>query len=325
MNTFIRLIKCIENIFFCLRGLESLISNNLSAEAQHVLAKANYPLKSRSFEKLAALRNETRKAITPAVERVLEMYEASIETREISGVSCVLVKPSQIKVNWKIFYGYGGGYVSGSPFEDLTIAVPLAIETGAAVVIPDYRLAPESPWPAAIDDGFNVFQGMSGEPLAFVGESAGGNLCLTLMLRAKELGIPLPRAAAFLSPWCDLTNSGDSVINNDGRDPALSAQHINFAANCYVGEHEPTDPMISPINGMFDKSFPPSIITTGSRDLLMSQAIQLRDTLKDNKVPVELCVWEDLWHVFEWDYRLPESLRSIRQISNWLHRYMPNF
>jgi acetyl esterase/lipase len=228
-------------------------------------------------------------------------------------------------VDWKIFYGYGGGYVSGSPFEDLTIAVPLATETGAVVVIPDYRLAPESPWPAAVDDGFIVFQEMSSEPLALVGESAGGNLCLTLMHRARELGIPMPSAAAFLSPWCDLSNAGASVVNNDGRDPALSAQHIDFAANHYVGEHDPTNPMISPIYGVFDKSFPPSIITTGSRDLLMSQAMGLRDVLKNNNVPVELCLWKDLWHVFEWDYRLPESSESIRQISNWLHRYMPNF
>ena len=302
-----------------------MTSNNLSVEAEHVLATANYPLRNRSLEKLTAFRNETRRSITPAVERVLKMYEASIETRDISGVTCLWVKPSQIKVDWKIFYGYGGGYVSGSPFEDLTIAVPLAAETGAEVMIPHYRLAPESPWPAAIDDGFSVFKEMSSEPLALVGESAGGNLCLTLMHRAKQLGIPLPSAAAFLSPWCDLTNSGDSVINNDGRDPALSAQQLNFAANCYVGEHDPTNPLISPIYGVFDKSFPPSIITTGSRDLLMSQAIGLRDLLKDNNVPVELCLWKDLWHVFEWDYRLPESSESVRQISNWLQRHMPNF
>ena len=301
------------------------MSNNLSAEAEHVLATANFPLRNRSFKKLTAYRNETRRSIAPAVERVLKMFEASIETRDISGVSCLWVKPSQIKVDWKIFYGYGGGYVSGSPFEDLTIAVPLAAETGAEVLIPHYRLAPESPWPAAIDDGFSVFKEMSSEPLAIVGESAGGNLCLTLMHRAKELGIPLPRAAAFLSPWCDLTNSGDSVINNDGRDPALSAQQLNFAANCYVGAHESTDPMISPINGIFDNSFPSSIITTGSRDLLMSQAIELRDVLKDTGVEVELCLWKDLWHVFEWDYRLPESSESIRQISNWLQRHMSNF
>ena len=299
-----------------------MIIGEPSPEAKHVLSAANYPLKNRRVKQLSALRDENSRSIAPAVDRVIERFKPSVEMRDISNTPCMWVSPYKKKVNWKILYGYGGGYVSGSPFEDLTIAVPLAAETGAEVVIPHYRLAPESQWPAAIDDGFDVFQEMSDEPLAFVGESAGGNLCLTLMLRAREFGVPLPRAAAFLSPWCDLTNSGDSVINNDGRDPALSAQHINFAANCYVGDHDPTDPMISPINGAFDNSFPPSIITTGTRDLLMSQAMELRDVLEDNDVPVELCLWKDLWHVFEWDYRLPESSESIRQISNWLQKYM---
>lgn len=302
-----------------------MISVELSTEAKNVLSEANYPLKNRRIKELGVLRDKTARAITPAVDRVIELYKAKVEMRDISDIPCMLVIPYQQKVNWKILYGYGGGYVSGSPFEDLTIAVPLAAETGAEVVIPHYRLAPESPWPAAIDDGFSVFKQMSSEPLALVGESAGGNLCLTLILRAFQLGIPLPRAAAFLSPWCDLTNSGESMVNNDGRDPALSAQHVDFAANYYVGEHDRTNPMISPINGVFDNSFPPSIITTGSRDLLMSQAIGLRDVLKDNDVPVELCLWKDLWHVFEWDYRLPESSASIRQISNWLQKYMSRF
>jgi acetyl esterase/lipase len=302
-----------------------LISVEPSAEAKNVLSKANYPLRHRRINELGALRDETVRAITPAVDRIIKLYKPKVGMRDISDIPCMWITPHQQKVNWKILYGYGGGYVSGSPFEDLTIAVPLADETGAEVVIPHYRLAPESPWPAAIDDGLSVFKEMSSEPLALVGESAGGNLCLTLILRAVQLGIPLPRAAAFLSPWCDLSNAGASVVDNDGRDPALSAQHINFAASYYVGENDPTNPMISPIYGVFDKSFPPSIITTGSRDLLMSQAIGLRDVLKDNNVPVELCLWKDLWHVFEWDYRLPESSESIRQISDWLQRYMPNF
>lgn len=289
-----------------------------SPEARQILAESLIPPMDRSLETLFTLRSKTRDFIEPAVKHVIKKYKVKIEACEIGGVSCLRVVPFEQLVEWKILYGFGGGFVTGSPFEDLTIAAPLCAITGACLIIPHYRLAPEYPWPAAIDDGFAVYRVMSQKPFALVGESAGGNLVLSLMLRAKQLGIPLPGSVALISPWCDLTNSGDSLSDNDGLDPVLTAQHLDFAVKHYAGDNTLTDPSISPINGKFNKTFPPILITTGTRDLLFSQAMGLTEVLREQDVVVDLRVWEDLWHVFEWDEKLPEAQESVSQIAKFL-------
>ena len=118
------------------------------------------------------------------------------------------------------------------------------------------------------------------------------------MLKAKDEGLILPRAAAVLSPWCDLSNAGDSLSFNDGRDPTLTRANSDLAAGYYAGANKMDKPLISPLYGKFDTSFPPFLITTGTRDLLLSQAARLSQRLLDCGVVVDLQVWEGLWHVF---------------------------
>lgn len=122
----------------------------------------------------------------------------------------------------------------------------------------------------------------------------------------------------MLSPWCDLSNSGDSLVANQGRDPTLAFEDVAAAAAHYAGNNDISNPDISPINGEFAPHFPPTIITTGTRDLLQSQAVRLARTLKEAGVVVDLRVWEGLWHVFEFDDRLPEAHQSLNQISDFL-------
>ncbi len=140
------------------------------------------------------------------------------------------------------------------------MAAPIAASTGSRVIIPEYRLAPEHPWPSAIDDGIAVYQALAVKPFALVGESAGGNFALALMLRAKTLGLRLPTALAFLSPWCDLSNSGDSLSANQGRDPTLSFENLAACTAHYAGENDTSNPDISPINGEYTPDFPSTII-----------------------------------------------------------------
>lgn len=295
---------------------------HLSSEARRVLSEEKSAPFDRSAQNLPNLRANTKAFIAPAVERVLKATDVTTRDITINGVPCMEVNPPEVTAPWSILYGFGGGFIQGSPFEDLTIAAPLCAITGAKLVVPNYRLAPEHPWPAAVDDGYAVYREMAERPFAIVGESAGGNLALVLMLRARAEGLPLPRAAALLSPWCDLSNSGDSLNFNNGRDPSLSARGSWQAAQYYAGENAVNDPAISPINGVFDEGFPPFFITTGTRDLHLSQAARLSQVLRRNGVRVDLQVWDGLWHVFEWYDYLPEARCSISQIAAHLKSCM---
>lgn len=233
-------------------------------------------------------------------------------------MTCLEVRPPGTLVDWSILYGFGGGFVQGSAIEDLSIIAPDCERTGARVIAPEYRLAPEHPWPAAIDDAFAVYEQMAEMPFAVVGESAGGNLALCLMLRAHQNGMKLPDAAALLSPCCDLKNARDHLILNDGRDPTLTAQSSRFAALHYCGDTTVHNPDISPLFGTFDLNFPPAIITTGSRDLLHTQVVDLAKRMHESGIRVDLRVWQELWHVFEWYDDIPEARQSLDQIAAFL-------
>ncbi|WP_416881582.1 alpha/beta hydrolase [Marivita sp.] len=254
--------------------------------------------------------------------RICQEHGVKLDEVTLGGVRCLDVCPTALRVDWPILYGFGGGMVEGSPIEDLPIIAPISALTGARVIVPDYRLAPEHPWPAALDDGFTVYQVLADRTFAIVGESAGGNLSLAWMLKAKAEGLRLPGAAALLSPWCDPSNAGDSLTFNDGRDPTLTRRNSDIAAGYYAGTNNMDQPLISPINGMFDSGFPPVLISTGTRDLLLSQAVRLAQRLRDSGARVDVQVWEGLWHVFEWYEDLPEAQQSIRQIADHLTRVM---
>ena len=298
------------------------LNGHLSPEAQHILNQQQSGLSDRSDTNLAELRAATKAYITPAVKRVLKNTKVITRDVTINGVPCMEVNPPELTAPWPILYGFGGGFIQGSPFEDLTIAAPLCAMTGTVLVIPSYRLAPEHPWPAAIDDGFSVYQALCDKPFAIVGESAGGNMMLALMLRAKKAGLNLPKAAALMSAWCDLDTSSDSQSFNDGRDPSLATQDSRIASNFYAGRNDITNPDISPINGSYDSDFPPCLVTTGTRDLLLSLSIRLARVLRESGVDVDLQVWEGLWHVFEWDDRIPEANQSLSNIAVFLSKHL---
>ncbi|MDE0046334.1 MAG: alpha/beta hydrolase [bacterium] len=269
-----------------------------------------------------ALRRETLEAFQPRIDRALERFGPSVEDVVHGGVRCLEILPRESRGPGTILYFFGGGYIIGSPEEDLIVSAALASLCGVRVVSPAYRLAPEHPCPAAIDDGMAVHAALARDPrtgpLAIAGESAGGNAALSVLRRLRRDGQAMPVAAALLSPWCDLTHAGDSHRTNDGRDPTLAMALARQAARLYCGGLEPEDPDVSPLWSDWDDTFPPAIITTGTRDLLMSQCVQLAQVLRGVGAPVELRIWDDLWHVFEFYDELPEAERSLGEIAAFL-------
>lgn len=293
----------------------------LSAEGRAILADPAQPMQDLSAETLPRVRAITRAMYADMANRAVDRAGVDVAETEIAGVPCLTLTPPRPAAAWPVLYGYGGGFIMGSPFEDLIVAAPLCARTGARVIIPHYRLAPEHPWPAPDDDGYAVYRTLSGAPFAMVGESAGGNLALTLMQRARRDGLALPRVLGLMSPWCDLTHAGDSLTANDGRDPTLSLAWVKIAAEYYAGAADPADPAVSPIFGDYAGG-PPTILTTGTRDLLQSQVVRLARVMRGAGVQVDLRVWDGLWHVFEFDDRLPEAAQSVSEIADFLVRHM---
>jgi acetyl esterase/lipase len=271
---------------------------------------------------MTKVRADIRAGFEPAALRALERHRVTTRPVEVGGVPCLELTPEEGGTKRTVLYCYGGGYVTGSPFEDLPVSAALADHLDARIIAVDYRLAPEHPFPAAVEDGRAVYRHVSKTcapgTWALAGESAGGNLALGLLQWAYVEGLDLPAGLAMCSPWCDLENGGDSIDFNAGRDPTLDRDFLRHAAAVYAADAALDDPGVSPINGVLASDMPAAFITTGTRDLLMSQCIRLHRLMCDAGMDADLRVWDGLWHVFEFYDELPEAAASLREIAEFL-------
>ena len=276
--------------------------------------------------RIEEFRRDSAEYFQPRVDRALSRYDISVKNTIISGIPCLEVTPNAGKVRGVVLHFFGGGFVCGSAYESLLLAAPICQYSTVKIVLPEYRLSPENLWPDAIEDCFAVYKELqkrlSGISLAISGDSAGGNLGLAISLRAHRENIALPTALALLSPWCDLTNQGDSLKRNDGRDPTLTRAWLNEAAKLYASAADLYQPTLSPIFASYPSEFPPVMITTGTRDLLMSQSVRLDRRLRDASVGCTIRIWDNLWHVFEYYDELPESKASLEEIAQFLSAHL---
>lgn len=218
-----------------------------------------------------------------------------------------------------ILYCHGGGYMTGSSLYARTLTTKLASSTSMDVLCFDYRLAPEHPYPAAAEDAMRAWNylmllGYGARDVIIAGDSAGGNLALSLTLKLKEEGRLLPRGLVLMSPWTDLTSSGHSHKTRAALDPVLDKAYLDKAIAAYVkgegkeergeadqeecSEETLKNPLISPLFGDF-AGFPPTYIQVGDNEILLNDATQLhKDMIKAN-VSVKLDVFKGMWHVFQ--------------------------
>ena len=271
---------------------------------------------------VAAHRQHAKAAFLPRAGRAVERYGVTVERIDIAGQSCLDITPKG-EVTGTVLYCFGGGYISGSAQQDLIVSAALCAGAGTRVVSVEYPLAPEHPWPAAHEAAWSVFEALQKEDpdLAIAGESAGGNLALTLMLRASRAS-RATSAVLLLSPWCDLTHGGTSMQINDGPDPTLTSAYCLAASEMYARSADRARPEISPINGDFTADGPPVMITTGTRDLFLSQCTELARRMRAAGQEVRLDVYDGLWHVFEFYDELPEARMSLQACAAFLKRHL---
>ena len=202
-----------------------------------------------------------------------------------------------------ILYCHGGGYSTGSRVYARTLTTKLAMSTSMDVLSFDYRLAPEHPYPAATEDAMKVWNylmllGYGARDVILAGDSAGGNLALSLALQLKAQKRLLPRGLILMSPWTDLTSTGKSFQTKAEVDPVLNCAYIDRMVQAYAGGLDLTDPMISPLFGNFE-GFPPTYIQVGENEILLSDALRLHRVFVEKNVPVKIDIYPGMWHVFQ--------------------------
>ena len=220
-----------------------------------------------------------------------------------------------------LLYMFGGGFISGSPYDDLPIIGALAEYCSLEVIAPWYRLAPEHPAPAAAEDCMAVWEHLSAEypqPLFLAGESAGGNLALLVAQQSAALGLRPANALALLSPAVDLRTDTRLFEPTTYADPTLHSGRMAEITAVYAPDRDLTDPSLSPLFGALT-GIPPTIITTGTRDLLLGMCLRLYRQMRRSNAVVECRVWDGLWHVFEYYDQYPEADESLREIAEFVN------
>jgi epsilon-lactone hydrolase len=249
----------------------------------------------------------------------------------MGGVPVYVVKPATIAPENRdrvLVHVHGGGYVSFAGKAATPEAIMMAHYGQIAVVSVDYRMPPDFPFPAAVDDAVAVYKAViqSHKPgrVGIFGTSAGGGLTLATVLRLKELRLPLPGALMAGTPWTDLTETGDSYFTNEFVDNVLGTYRgeLEAAAKLYAGTHALKEPLLSPIYGEVS-GFPPTILVSGTRDLFLSDTVRMHQKLLQSGVRAELLVFEGQSHA---QYLIvpeaPESGQAWVEVSRFFDRFL---
>ena len=251
---------------------------------------------------------------------------------ELGGVAGIEVTIAGNETDRMILYFHSGVYVIGSAAATVPLVADLVRRTGVNAITLDYRLAPEHPYPAALDDARAAYegllaQGMDPGQIVLAGESAGGGLAVATLLASREAGLTMPSCAFLLSPYADLTLSGETLVDRESLDPILSPAGLRVHAPEYVGGADAADPLISPIFGDL-RGLPPLLIQVGSHEILLSDALRLAERAALSDVAVTLDVTPGVPHVFQgFAGFLDEAGAALDRATDFVKaqlRYSPN-
>ncbi|MTI51771.1 MAG: steryl acetyl hydrolase [Alcanivorax sp.] len=253
--------------------------------------------------------------------------DLSVETAELGGVEALRVRAAGATAadhHATVLHFHGGGYMLGSARGSVEYAGRLAKAVGGDCVTVDYRLAPENPYPAALDDAVDAYRGLVNSGVApsrilLSGESSGAGLALALALTLKLAGDPQPAGIIAICPFADLTLSGASIKEFAGQDPAANRDTLAFMAASYFQEHEPRDPLVSPLFGDL-KGLPPLFLSAVEGESLYSDSSRLLESAREAGVDVTMVPVKDSVHVYTLFPFLPETTETLNEISRWTRR-----
>jgi len=263
----------------------------------------------------AILRRPRPEGPPPSVEALRAGFAALMSTMIVpSGIrttattlgsrNALLVEPLQGARPGTILYFHGGGFVFGSPETALSLTANLVVKTGFTSFSVDYRLAPEHPFPAGIDDALSAYRalldrGTDPATIAFAGDSAGGGLTITTCLAARDAGLPMPAAIVAFSPGLDATRTGESVDTKAGIDPIFTRAALDHTGSMYRAGQDPHQPLLSPATRADLTGFPPMLLQVGTNELLLDDSTRTAARATAAGVDVILDITADVPHVFQ--------------------------
>lgn len=243
-----------------------------------------------------------------------------IAAREIAGLGALSFTPPNARPG-RLLYFHGGGYSRGSARSHKAFVSRLSAATRLEALSVDYRLAPEHPCPAAVEDAVSAYETLRGETdarIVMAGDSAGGGLALSACVALRAAGAALPDALVLFSPWTDLTMSGDSATTRDGVDPMLKTAYLKAGAALYLGDLDAADPVASPLFADL-AGLPPTFIQAGEDEVLLDDSVRLHAALEAAGVPVQCEIWRGMWHDFQMFAPIaPEAGRAIDACAAWV-------
>jgi epsilon-lactone hydrolase len=260
-------------------------------------------------------------------ERFPDDRAATIARISPGGVPADEVRPDGAPAAARsVLYLHGGGYVLGSARSHRSLAKRIAFEARARVVVPDYRLAPEHPFPAAVDDAVAAYHGLLAtagpERIAVAGDSAGAGLTLALLVSLRDAGTPLPACAVLLSPFADLECCAHSYDRLAAADPIVSREMALGMGRTYVGEGGDTGhPLASPVRAKLD-GLPPLLVQVGSREVVLDDAREIERRARAAGVPARLEVWEGMihaWHLYA--AALEDGRRAVAELAAFVRSH----
>ena len=292
---------------------------------------------SEQLETIVELLRERRAEKSPSVREMRAAFEKDTQVFSVAeDIQCEPVEAGDVPAEWitapgateerVVLYLHGGGYTIGSINTHREMVSRLARAAGARALLIDYRLAPEHPHPAALEDSMAVFRwllsrGTDPSKMAIAGDSAGGGLAVATMVALRDAKEPLPSAAVCLSPWVDLEGTGESYETKADVDPMVTREDISINAKRYAGEADLRAPLISPLYAEL-RGLPPMLIQVGTSEVLLDDSTRLAECARAAGVDVALEPWDDMIHVFQFfASMLPEGRQAIDRIGEFIREH----
>jgi epsilon-lactone hydrolase len=306
---------------------KTFVANTVSPEARNYQTTlAEVWCFDATKDDMPSVRNKQVQRYKPVAELVKSRCVESLENIEIDGVPVLVTTPKGYNKENDgrcICYIHGGGYTVMDPNTMLVLSGPITLLAGIKTYSIDYRLAPEYPFPAAVDDCLSVYRQLikrfKSESIALLGDSAGGALSLVTALKASQQNLPLPAALVLSSPAVDLTEADDTGHLLEGWDCVISLDRCGFKmAEAYAGKQDLRNPDISPIYAQYPTKFPPVFMITGTRDTFLSNAARLQRVLRNTGIEVRMDVWEGMWHDFLGVPFIPEAQEAAKEIAGYI-------